>query len=93
MSENTNVFTKDPNATLPYSVDWGANWLGSDTIAASSWTVPAGLTQVSSSFTTKIATVVISGGVAGQSYDIVNRITTALGYIDDRTLTLLVSQK
>ena len=93
MSENTNVFTKDPNATLPYSIDWGANWLGSDTIAASSWTVPAGLTQVSSSFTTKIATVVISGGVAGQSYDIVNRITTTLGYIDERTLTIQVSNK
>ena len=93
MSENTNVFTKDPNATLPYSVDWGANWLGSDTIAASSWTVPAGLTQVSSSFTTKIATVVISGGTVGQSYDIVNRITTTLGYIDDRTITVKVEQR
>lgn len=93
MSENTNVFTKDPNATLPYSIDWGANWLGSDTIADSSWTVPAGLTQVSSSFTTKIATVVISGGTIGQSYDLVNRITTALGYIDERTLTIQVAER
>lgn len=93
MSENTNVFTKDPNATLPYSVDWGANWLGSDTLAASSWTVPAGLTQVSSSFTTKIATVVLSSGTVGQSYDIVNRITTALGYIDERTVTVKVEQR
>ena len=93
MSENTNVFTKDPNATLPYSVDWGANWLGSDTIADSSWTVPAGLTQVSSSFTTKIATVVISGGTSGQSYTLVNRITTALGYIDDRSIQVVIQDK
>lgn len=92
MTENNNTFQKDPQAILPYSVDWGKNWLGSDTIAASSWAV-TGLVQVGSSFTDDVATVVISGGVVGQTYALVNSITTALGYKDERTVFLVINDK
>jgi hypothetical protein len=89
----------DPDAKLPYSIDWargGSNdgssadlgWLQGDTIAASSWTVPSGLTEVSDSFTDTVATIIISGGTAGTIYEVVNHITTALGLEDDRTITL-----
>lgn len=81
---------KDPNATLDYGFDW-SEWLATgDTISSSDWTVPAGLTEVSASNTTTTATVFLSGGTAGSSYDVVNRITTANGRTDDRTITIRV---
>ncbi len=85
-------FNKDPDAELDYSVDW-ESWLASDTIATSTWTVPAGLTEESSSNTTTKGTVVLSGGTAGQRYCVVNRITTAGGKIDDRTIYIDMIEK
>ena len=35
-------FTKDPDATLDYKVDW-SSWLVDDTISGSQWIVPAEL--------------------------------------------------
>ena len=85
-------FVKDPDAKLDYKVDW-EEWLDGDTISASTWTVPTGLTQVSASFSTTTATVWLSGGTAGGSYQVVNRVTTAAGRIDDRTITIRVLEK
>ena len=85
-------FIKDPDAVLDYAVDW-TDWLGSDTIASASWTVGTGLTKVTNSNTTKVATVWLSGGTASTEYSIVNRIVTAGGRTDDRTLTIAVEQK
>jgi hypothetical protein len=90
--DSPNYFVKDPNATLDYNVDWTA-WLGTDTISAVAWTVPAGITQSSVANTTKIATIWLSGGTAGQSYNIVCRVTTAAGRIDDRTISVMVREK
>lgn len=85
-------FTKDPEATLDYSVDW-TKWLAGDTIQTSEWTVPAGLTQVSSSNTNSKATVWLSGGTAGQSYTVTNHITTAGGRTDERSITIRVQDR
>ena len=86
------TFTKDPNAVLDYQIDW-STWLGSDTIATSAWTVPTGMTLVTSSATTTAATIWLSGGTAGSSYGVVNRITTDGGRTEDRTLTIVVSER
>lgn len=87
-------FTKDPASTLDYTVDWdGDDWLGTDTIATSTWTVPSGLTQASSSNTTTTATVWLSGGVADQDYDVTNKIVTAGGRTDERTIRVQVRQR
>lgn len=85
-------FTKDPQAVLDYEVDWSA-WLGEDTISASTWTAPDGITIDSDSFTATTATVWLSGGEIGQSYDATNEIVTDGGRTDDRTIRIKVKQK
>jgi hypothetical protein len=90
--DSVNVFVKDPNAILDYSVDW-TEWLVADTIASVVWTVPAGITQTAVAATTKIATIWLSGGTAGQSYDLICRIATAGGRTDDRTITITVRNR
>ena len=85
-------FLKDPQANLDYSVDW-TSWLGSDTIATSTWTVPTGLTKVSDSKTTEIATVWLSGGTVGQEYTVTNHIKTAAGRDDERSIIIQVQER
>lgn len=80
---------KDPDAVKDYGVNWLA-WLGSDTIATSVWSVPAGITEVSESETTTASTIWLSGGSAGEDYELVNRITTAGGRTEDRTIVIPV---
>ncbi len=86
------TFTKDPDAVLDYAVDWTL-WLAGDEIATSDWTVPAGLNKVTDTKTTTKATVWVSGGQAGQSYTVTNRITTTGGRTDDRSITVKVENR
>jgi hypothetical protein len=75
------VWIRDQAAeTEDYVVDWSARLAAGDTIAASSFFLPKGdLVAVTSSNKATCATVRISGGTAGQAYEIVNRITTKAG--------------
>ena len=86
------TFVKDPNAVLDYQLDW-TPWLATDTITASVWTLPSGLTQQSASNTTTTATIWLSGGTAGVKYPVTNRVTTAGGRVDDRTITISVKER
>jgi fructosamine-3-kinase len=86
------TFTKDPNAVLDYSIDW-TRWLAGDQIAASEWIVESGLTKMADSKTSTSATVWLSGGTAGQSYIVTNRITTAAGRTEDRSFTIRVEER
>ena len=83
------IYKKDPNSVLDFTFNWGA-WLDGDTISTSSTTVGAGLTKDSESNTTTAATVWLSGGTAGTSYTVANRITTAASRIEDRSITVQV---
>jgi hypothetical protein len=85
-------FIHDPNADLDYAVNWTA-WLDGDTIAASAWDVPTPLTSDQAAFTATTATVWVQGGTAGVDYQVRNRITTAAGRVEDRTITLMVREK
>lgn len=85
-------FTKDPSAVLDYAVDW-ATWLDEDTISASTWTVPAGITKDSDTFTTTTATVWLSGGTAGSHYTLTNRIVTTGGRTDERSIIIAVMDR
>ena len=100
----TSQWVKDPNAVLDYKNDWadggdndGADddpgWLQGDIISASSWTVPSGVTEDSNSFTGTVATIWVSGGTAGEVYRLVNRIVTAGGRTEDRTITLICRER
>jgi len=85
-------FVKDPDAILDYTVDW-SEWLDTDTIASSDWEVPSGMSEQSSSNTTLTATVWLSGGTTDNTYAVVNRIVTAAGRTDDRTIYIRVEEK
>ena len=92
MSTAKAQFNKDPDAVLDYEADWSA-WLGSDTIESSSWTVPTGLTKDSEANTTTTATVWLSGGTAETIYDVINRIVTAGGRTEDRTIKIVCLER
>lgn len=83
---------KDPDDVLDYTINY-ANFLDSDTISASSWLVPEGMTKVSDNFTNTTATVWLSGGKAGETYLITNRITTAAGRTKDKSFNLYVAEQ
>ena len=70
------TFCKDRGEVLDYKVDW-SNWLSSETISSSSWTVSDGITVDSSTNTTTDATVWLSGGTRGGFYTVVNTIVTS----------------
>lgn len=71
------LFTKDPDETLDFSISYADELEGlSDTITSSEWEVPAGITEESSSFTADEAVIFISGGTAGQTYELFNTVTT-----------------
>ncbi len=86
-------FQKDPDATLDYTFNWAAWLTGGDTISASSWIVPTGITATSPTHTGTTASALLSGGTTGQQYTCVNRITTVNGLIDDRSLLLSIVDK
>jgi len=86
------TFVKDPSAVLDYTVDW-SDWLDTDTIATSEWTVPSGITKDSDTNTDTTATVWLSGGTAGENYSVTNTITTAGGRTDQRTIHIQVRER
>lgn len=83
---------KDPAAVIDYLRDW-SEWLGEDTILTSTWIAPAGITVEDDTHTTTTATVWLSGGDVGLSYEVTNRVTTAGGRTDDRTMTIVVRER
>lgn len=85
-------FLKNPNAKLDYTIDW-SRYLGPDTISAAEWTVPVGLTKVSDSKTDTTTTVWLSSGIAGVDYQVMCKITTIGGRIDERTILILVRER
>lgn len=90
-----NWFEKDPSAVLDYQWDW-SDWLSEEeTINTATVTAPTGLTVDSSSITGAGTTVTawLSGGTAGQTYQVVNHIVTSDGREDDRMITIVVKER
>ncbi len=87
-----NIFEKDKDAELDYTVDWTL-WLGTDDISSVTWIVPTGITEENVANNTKIATIWLSGGSLGETYQVVCRMETAAGRKDDRTLFIKIVEK
>lgn len=91
------LLLKDPQATLDYSVDWGTEYLSGDALAESGWSVSPseddGLTIVGSRFDLLIATVQVSGGIAGRLYRLTNHVVTVDGREDSRSIMLRVEKR
>lgn len=83
------TYLKDPDATSDYEQSW-ETWLAGDTITTSQWIAPTGITVDTDSHTTTAATVWLSGGTAGETYEVTNRVTTAAGRSDDRSIRIFV---
>ena len=86
------MFVKDPEAILDYSFDW-EQWLDGDTLSTSTWAADSGITIDSSSRTSTVSTVWLSGGTNKLDYEITNTITTATGRTDERTFTIKVRNR
>lgn len=105
MTEILATVKKDPDAVIDRAINWasadGTNnggsddtgWLQGDTISTSTWIVDTGITKDSDSNDTKIATIWLSGGTANQFYEVTNRIVTAAGRTEDRTLLINVLER
>lgn len=87
----TRVATKDPDAVLDYQIDW-SSWLDGDTIATSTWKVPSGIIKDSDTNDDTTATIWLSGGTAGESYEVTNSIVTAGGRENDRTMIIPIRE-
>ena len=89
---------KDPEASLDYAIDWGAQYLDEgDLLADSSWSVdpdePGGVSVAGSSFSDRISTVQAAGGIAGRLYRLANQVTTVSGRTDERSIVLRVEKR
>lgn len=92
------VFPKDPDAVLDYKFDWNdadrGPWLQTgESITSHVITVDAGITKDSDSESDGAVTVWLSGGSAGESYDIACKIVTALNRTDERTIRIIVEDR
>lgn len=92
-------YEKDPSAVLDFKFDWKAltnasgpsDWLASgETISTRTITAETGITVDSSSITDTNTTVTVwlSGGTAGNVYDVACRITTSASRTDERTMKI-----
>lgn len=85
-------YTKDPDDVIDVSFNW-VGFLNGDTIATSTFLLPDGLTQDSSSNTTLRTTVWLSGGSAGTLCRVTNRVVTAGGRTKDMTKLVMVVEE
>jgi hypothetical protein len=88
-------FEKSPGAVLKYKFDW-SDWLASgETISTKTVTPETGITVDSSSITdtSTSVTVTLSGGTAGNVYDVVCLITTSDSQTDERTMKITCRQR
>lgn len=92
---------KDPDAVLDYSMDW-SDWLSAgDALTTATWTVstisgdtsPMAVDSSSINTLTGIATAIVSGGTANNTYTLKCHITTDNGLVDERTFRLLVKNR
>ncbi len=83
---------KDPDSVLDYSIDW-SQWLAGDTLVSSSWTVPSGITIDSDTNDTTSTTIWVSGGTVGVTYNLQNRIVTAVGRTKDVSIDVPVAEQ
>lgn len=82
------TFQHDPDDTaVDYKISYDTN---GDTLTASTWIVPVGLTVVDSEFGADWARVWIRGGTKGTRYKVTNRYTLAAGGQRDRSFYLVV---
>jgi hypothetical protein len=92
-------YSKSPDATLDYTVDWSL-WLeptSGDTIASVDWEIENGIHQPTGDQyepfnDTTTATVFLTGGDAGKKYLVTCHMTTAAARVEDFTFIIQCEQ-
>jgi hypothetical protein len=91
------LLLKDAGAVLDYLIDWGAEYLDGDLLAASEWFVApddaGGVTVAGSDFDATTSTVRAAGGTPGSIYRLVNRVTLQSGRVDERSIVVRVEER
>ncbi len=91
------LLLKDPAALLDYAVDWGAEYLTEDQVAASAWSVEpqedGGLSVLAQEHELTRTSVTVLGGVAGRVYRLINHATFVSGREDQRSIVVRVEQR
>ena len=91
----TEPYVKDPYDKEDFGVNY-YDWIGSDTISVSTWTVsPTGPTLSADAInnTTKVTTTFVEGGTHGVDYTLTNSITTATGLKKRRSILIQVKSQ
>lgn len=93
ITDNTNgkfIRVKDPDATLDYFFSWGTYLTKiSDTILLAEVLVSSGAVA-EITFTATGVTAWVSGGLRDDTIEVLCRITTTAGRVDDRTIYLKI---
>lgn len=88
---------KDPAASVDYEVDWGADYLGEESLIASRWEISpgetGGLAVVASRFEPGIAAAQVTGGIRGHVYRLVNHVVLDSGREDRRSIAVRVETR
>ena len=85
---------KDPSDVKEYAFDWtDALADDSDTISSHTITVEAGLTKDSDTEASGVVTVWLSGGAAGECYDVTCQVVTAAGRTLEYTGIVRVAER
>ena len=91
------LFVKDPDAELDYSFDWSDYLATGETISSQTMTVESGLTlgtgEKAPSESDGIVVFWLSGGPAGEDYDVACKIVTSASRTDERTMTIRVKNR
>ncbi|MET3991669.1 hypothetical protein ABID65_003309 [Bradyrhizobium sp. S3.9.2] len=85
--------SKTADETGDYGLDWSGRLAKGDSIVDSTFELPKGLISPQASNTDKVAIVLISGGAAGESYDVRNRVKTKGGALLEQTVRLKVKSR
>ena len=85
-------FVKPPTAVVEYTRYW-TDWLtGDETISASTWAVPTGLTNDLATYDDDSATIWLSGGTNHREYVVTNTITTTAGRTSSRSWLFTIKE-
>ncbi len=84
---------KDPNDVADYVVNWADALDEGDALSSVTWVMPDGITKDSQSKTDTTATIWLSGGTAGETYEIICRVVTTMARTFDQTMKLKCKQR
>lgn len=82
-------FDHDTSAVETFSIDWTRDLASGETITSSTWTVDSGLAVAATGASDGVASITVSGGTDGVTYNAKNVIVTNSGNTFARTIFIM----